>query len=344
MPSDEIVNELDLALLEAAYHAAKSAIDSVQDLEALKSVKIQHVGDKSKLAIANRSLGKLDQNLRAKYGAILGQYRAELNQLLLNKQNELTKQRDEEILTLEKVDVTLASLGIGNGGIHPLHSTINRVVEIFVAMGYSVEEGPEVEAEWLNFDALNIPENHPARSMQDTFYINNSQSGMVLRTQTSPVQIRALLNRELPVYVISPGKVFRSDELDQTHTPVFHQVEGLVVDKGIGMPHLKSTIDHFAKQMFGPEVQTRLRPSYFPFTEPSAEMDVFFQGRWVEWGGCGVVNPKVLEGVGIDTSAYSGFAFGMGIERTLMFRNGVADMRDMVEGDVRFTQMFGKIH
>ena len=165
----------------------------------------------------------------------------------------------------------------------------------------------------------------------------------MLRTQTSPVQIRTLLNRELPIYIISPGKVFRSDELDQTHTPVFHQVEGLVVDKGIGMPHLKGTISHFAKTMLGEDVKTRLRPSYFPFTEPSAEIDIFFNGKWIEWGGCGVVNPKVLQGVGIDTDVYSGFAFGMGIERTLMFRNGVTDMRDMVEGDIRFSQMFGVI-
>jgi phenylalanyl-tRNA synthetase alpha chain len=220
---------------------------------------------------------------------------------------------------------------------------MNRISDIFIAMGYEVADGPEAEAEWFNFDALNIPANHPARSMQDTFYVNDKNSGVVLRTQTSPVQIRTLLNRELPIYIISPGKVFRSDELDQTHTPVFHQVEGLVVDKGIGMPHLKGTIDHFAKTMFGEDVKTRLRPSYFPFTEPSAEIDIFFNGKWIEWGGCGVVNPKVLQGVGIDTDVYSGFAFGMGIERTLMFRNGVTDMRDMVEGDTRFSQMFGVI-
>jgi phenylalanyl-tRNA synthetase alpha chain len=220
---------------------------------------------------------------------------------------------------------------------------MNRISDIFIAMGYEVADGPEAEAEWFNFDALNIPANHPARSMQDTFYVNDKNSGVVLRTQTSPVQIRTLLNRELPIYIISPGKVFRSDELDQTHTPVFHQVEGLVVDKGIGMPHLKGTIDHFAKTMFGEDVKTRLRPSYFPFTEPSAEIDIFFNGKWIEWGGCGVVNPKVLQGVGIDTDVYSGFAFGMGIERTLMFRNVVTDMRDMVEGDSRFSQMFGVI-
>jgi phenylalanyl-tRNA synthetase alpha chain len=215
------------------------------------------------------------------------------------------------------------------------------VVDAFVAMGYEVAEGPEVEAEWFNFDALNIPKNHPARSMQDTFFVDNSDSGVVLRTQTSPVQIRAMLTRNLPIYVVSPGKVFRTDELDATHTPVFHQVEGLVVDKGINMAHLKGTLDHFAATMFGPDVKTRLRPSYFPFTEPSAEVDIYFNDQWIEWGGCGMVNPLVLRACGIDDSIYTGFAFGMGIERTLMFRHGITDMRDMVEGDIRFSQMFG---
>jgi phenylalanyl-tRNA synthetase alpha chain len=181
--------------------------------------------------------------------------------------------------------------------------------------------------------------------MQDTFYVAPAESGLVLRTHTSPVQVRALLERELPVYVVCPGRVFRTDELDATHTPVFHQVEGLAVDEGITMAHLKGTLDAFARAMFGPESRTRLRPSFFPFTEPSAEMDVWFPHKkggagWVEWGGCGMVNPNVLRACGIDADRYSGFAFGMGIERTLMFRNGIADMRDMVEGDVRFTSAF----
>lgn len=331
------------AQLQEFRDRAEQAIVTANSLDELKLVKIHHLGDKSPLSLANRSLGSLEAAHRAHFGALIGDHRRFLNEQLQLRLNELQALHNAEMLQQETVDVSLAALGIQRGGIHPLTATMNRIIEIFTAMGYSVEEGPEAESELLNFDALNIPRNHPARSMQDTFYINSKDSGVVLRTQTSPVQIRALINRELPVYVISPGKVFRSDELDQTHTPVFHQVEGLVVDKGIGMAHLKGTIDHFAKQMFGDDVKTRLRPSYFPFTEPSAEMDVFFGGRWVEWGGCGVVNPKVLRAVGIDTEIYSGFAFGMGIERTLMFRNGVSDMRDMVEGDIRFTKMFGAI-
>lgn len=335
--------KLDLADLATIREVATSAILAAADLEELKAVRLAHLGDKSAIALANRELGELSNEDKAKFGAAIGEHRKFLIELHDQKQTELQAKRDEQILVSERVDVTLAGLNLERGGIHPLTATMNRIIEIFVAMGYQVDEGPEAEAELLNFDALNIPTNHPARSMQDTFYIESPDSGIVLRTQTSPVQIRSLLNRELPVYVISPGKVFRSDELDQTHTPVFHQVEGLVVDKGIGMAELKGTIDHFAKEMFGQNVETRLRPSYFPFTEPSAEMDVYFQDRWVEWGGCGVVNPKVLAAAGIDPAIYSGFAFGMGIERTLMFRNGVSDMRDMVEGDVRFTKMFGAI-
>jgi phenylalanyl-tRNA synthetase alpha chain len=343
MNNPPTAKRLNLDELATIREVAAAAILAASDLEDLKSVRLAHLGDKSPIALANRELGKLAAEDKAKFGAAIGEHRKFLTDLHEQKQTELQSKRDEQILTLERVDVSLAGLNLERGGIHPLTATMNRIIEIFVAMGYQVDEGPEAEAELLNFDALNIPTNHPARSMQDTFYIDSPNSGIVLRTQTSPVQIRSLLKRDLPVYVISPGKVFRSDELDQTHTPVFHQVEGLVVDKGIGMAELKGTIDHFAKEMFGSNVKTRLRPSYFPFTEPSAEMDVYFQDRWVEWGGCGVVNPKVLAAVGIDPTIYSGFAFGMGIERTLMFRNGVSDMRDMVEGDVRFTKMFGAI-
>jgi len=228
---------------------------------------------------------------------------------------------------------------------------MERIEDLFVGMRYEIAEGPELELEWANFDALNIAADHPARTMMDTFYIAAAQSGsaasgQVLRTHTSPVQARTMLTRTPPIYVICPGRVYRTDELDATHTPVFHQVEGLVVDTGITMAHLKGTLDHFARAMFGPEAKTRLRPSYFPFTEPSAELDLWFPQarggpRWIEWGGCGMVNPRVLRACGIDPDVHSGFAFGMGIERTLMFRHGVTDMRDMVEGDVRFTRAFG---
>ncbi|MBN9375297.1 MAG: phenylalanine--tRNA ligase subunit alpha, partial [Cellulomonas sp.] len=203
----------------------------------------------------------------------------------------------------------------------------------------------EVEAEWFNFDALNHGPDHPARQMADTFFVDPPGSGLLLRTHTSPVQARSLLSRDLPVYVVCPGRVYRNDALDQTHTPVFHQVEGLAVDRGLTMAHLKGTLDHFARAMFGPEARTRLRPSYFPFTEPSAEMDLWFPQKkggagWIEWGGCGMVNPNVLRATGVDPDEYSGFAFGMGIERTLMLRNGIADMHDIVGGYVRFSEQF----
>ena len=256
-------------------------------------------------------------------------------------------ERDERVLVEEAVDVTLPFDRTPRGARHPITQIGERIADVFVAMGYEVAEGPEVESSWLNFDALNFKKDHPARTMQDTFYLGEGeQSGLVLRTHTSPVQIRALLERPLPVYVVCPGRTFRTDELDATHTPVFHQVEGLAVDKGITMAHLKGTLDAFARAMFGETSRTRLRPSYFPFTEPSAEVDVWFPEKkggagWVEWGGCGMVNPNVLRACGIDTEVYSGFAFGMGLERTLQFRNGLPDMRDMVEGDVRFSRAFG---
>ncbi len=260
----------------------------------------------------------------------------------------LLEERDARVLAEESVDVTLPWDRHPRGARHPITQMSERIADIFVAMGWEVAEGPEVEASWLNFDALNFGKDHPARTMQDTFYLGDggADSGMVLRTHTSPVQVRSLLDRELPVYVVCPGRTFRTDELDATHTPVFHQVEGLAVDKGLTMAHLKGTLDAFARAMFGPDAGTRMRPSYFPFTEPSAEVDLWFPQKkggagWVEWGGCGMVNPNVLRACGIDPEVHSGFAFGMGIERTLMFRNGIPDMRDMVEGDVRFSTAFG---
>jgi phenylalanyl-tRNA synthetase alpha chain len=225
---------------------------------------------------------------------------------------------------------------------------MEEMSNIFVGMGWEVAEGPELENEWFNFDALNFDEDHPARAMQDTFFVEPVDRHLVMRTHTSPVQIRSLLTRDLPVYVVAPGRVYRTDELDATHTPVFHQMEGIAIDKGLTMAHLKGTLEHLARAMFGDGAKIRLRPNYFPFTEPSAELDIWhptFRGgaRWIEWGGCGMVNPNVLRAAGIDPEEYQGFAFGMGIERTLMFRNDVADMHDMVEGDVRFSQQFGMV-
>ena len=338
---------LDPDALSAAVAAARSAFDAAPDLAALAAAKPAHLGDKAPLLLARRELGSLPGPDRADAGKRVNAARVEAQAAFDARREVLVAERDERVLVEEAVDVTLPWDRTPRGARHPVTQIGEQVADTFVAMGWEVAEGPEVESSWLNFDALNFAKDHPARTMQDTFYLGAGEdSGMVLRTHTSPVQVRALLDRPLPVYVVCPGRTFRTDALDATHTPVFHQVEGLAVDKGITMAHLKGTLDAFARAMFGPESRTRLRPSFFPFTEPSAEVDVWFPEKkggagWVEWGGCGMVDPNVLRACGVDPDVYSGFAFGMGLERTLMFRNGLPDMRDMVEGDVRFTKPFG---
>ena len=332
---------IDLAQIEAIKTSALDAIRGASSLEVLKEIKIAHVGDRSPIAKANQSLGQVPIEARAATGKLIGTARANINQAYDDKERELTLARDAKALIEERVDVTLPTGRNHRGALHPLTSLRYEIEDLFIGLGYQVAEGPELESGWLNFDALNIPQDHPARTMQDTFFLEPIESGLVLRTHTSPVQIRTMLENEPPIYVICPGRTYRSDELDATHTPVFNQVEGLVVDKGITMADLKGTLDLFAARIFGPEVTTRIRPSFFPFTEPSAEVDFFYNGRWIEWGGCGMVNPKVLEVCGIDSSIYKGFAFGMGLERTLMVRNGITDMHDIVEGDLRFSRQFG---
>jgi len=332
---------LDQAQINRDLASALSAIASAVNLDAMKQIKIDFVGDKSPLAKANQLLASIDQSQRAEFGKLIGSARAQINQAFEKKSVELSEVRDTEVLLTERVDVTLPGRRTLKGGLHPLTILTNEINDLFIGLGYKVAEGPELESAWLNFDALNIPADHPARTMQDTFFVEPLDANLVLRTHTSPVQIRTMLDEKPPIYVICPGKTYRSDELDATHTPVFHQVEGLVVDENITMADLKGTLDFFAKSIFGENVKTRLRPSFFPFTEPSAEVDVFFNGRWIEWGGCGMVNEKVLIGCGIDTKKFSGFAFGMGLERTLMVKHGINDMHDIVEGDVRFTQSFG---
>ncbi|HJT02481.1 MAG TPA: phenylalanine--tRNA ligase subunit alpha [Pseudonocardiaceae bacterium] len=332
--------------LAQAVEDAEKAFARAADLEQLAAVKPAHLGDRSPLLTARREIGALPPKARAEAGKRLNASRIAVQAAFDQRRAELQAERDSSTLRAEAVDVTLPWDRVPTGARHPITALCERIADVFVAMGYEVAEGPELEAEWFNFDALNFPKDHPARTMQDSFYVAPEGSGMVLRTHTSPVQVRALLERELPVYVVCPGRTFRTDALDATHTPVFHQIEGLAVDKGITMAHLKGTLDAFARAMFGEASRTRLRPSFFPFTEPSAEVDVWFPERkggagWVEWGGCGMVNPNVLRACGVDAGVYSGFAFGMGIERTLQFRNGITDMRDMVEGDVRFTCAFG---
>ncbi|MGW0878736.1 phenylalanine--tRNA ligase subunit alpha [Streptomyces sp. NPDC002671] len=358
--------------IERMRDEALAAFAAADSLDALHEAKIAHTGPASPLALANREIGALPPQAKAEAGKRVGMARGAVNKGLAARQSELEAERDARVLVEEDVDVTLSHDRVPAGARHPLTTLSERIEDIFVAMGYEVAEGPQVEAEWFNFDALNIGPDHPARGEADTFFVQTAsdsgsaagsggtESGVVLRTHTSPVQIRSLLDRELPVYVICPGRVYRTDELDATHTPVFHQVELLAVDEGLTMADLKGTLDHMVQSLFGEGMKTRLRPNFFPFTEPSAEMDMLCyvcKGEsvgnpdrpcrtcssegWIELGGCGMVNPKVLTACGVDPEKYSGFAFGFGIERMLMFRHNVEDMRDMVEGDIRFTRPFG---
>jgi phenylalanyl-tRNA synthetase alpha chain len=335
---------LDQAALEDAVAAAEKAFAGAGDLDALGALKHQHLGDRAPVSLARREIGSLPPAAKADAGKRVNVARATIQAAYDARTAVLTAERESRVLAEEAVDVSLPVDRRPVGAQHPLTLLQDRISDLFIGMGYEVAEGPEAEWEWYNFDALNMHPDHPARSMMDTFFID--VPGLVLRTHTSPAQARTMTSRKPPIYIVCPGRVYRTDELDATHTPVFHQVEGLVVDRGITMAHLKGTLDHFARSMFGPQARTRLRPSYFPFVEPGGEMDLWFPQhrdgpRWVEWGGCGMVNPRVLRACGIDPDEYSGFAFGMGIERTLMFRNEAADMRDMVEGDVRYAQAFG---
>ncbi len=332
--------------LAAAADAAQQAFAAAADLDALAAAKTEYMGGKSPIALAQRSLGTLPKEEKADAGKRVNVARGRVTDAYEARRAELEAARDAAVLVSETIDVTLPAGRAATGARHPITVLSERIADVFVGMGWEVAEGPEVETEHFNFDALNFLPDHPARTMQDTFHIAPEGSRQVLRTHTSPVQVRSMLERELPIYVVCPGRTFRTDELDATHTPVFSQVEGLAIDRGLTMGHLRGTLDAFARALFGPDTRTRMRPSFFPFTEPSAEVDVWFPDKkggagWVEWGGCGMVNPRVLIASGIDPDVYTGFAFGMGMERTLQFRNGLTDMRDIVEGDVRFTLPFG---
>lgn len=361
--STESLSPLDEAGIARAVEKAREAFSAAQTLDTLKEARLRHSGDNAPITLANMLIKGLDKADKPTAGKLMGAARKAIQEALAHATERIEAEAAARALARETVDVTVPTRRAPQGARHPLTVLLEDVADFFVAMGWDIAEGPEVEHEWFNFDALNFGPDHPARQMQDTFYVDSVQkvtasnecgndeetrsvNGLVLRTHTSPVQSHAMLKRGAPLYIACPGKVFRTDALDATHTPVFHQVEGLAVDKGLTMADLKGTLDHFARAMFGPEARTRLRPSFFPFTEPSAEMDLWFPQKkggpgWIEWGGCGMVNPEVLRNAGIDPEEYSGFAFGMGIERTLMLRHGIADMRDMVEGDVRFSLQFG---
>ena len=354
---------------------ALAAIAAAQTLAELKEARIAHFGDKAPLTLANSEIGALPPQARADAGKRVGAARGEVKKALADRTAALEADRDRRVLLTEAVDVTLPWDRVPPGARHPVTMAADRLTDVFVAMGYEVAEGPEAEAEWYNFDALNFPPDHPAREAQDTLFVagpkdaaeggrsgdgRSPHSGLILRTHTSPVQIRAMLSRPLPLYVVSPGRCFRADALDATHSPVFHQIEGLAIDEGLTMADLRGAIQSFVDAMFGEGLRTRFRPDFFPFTEPSGDVSmechvcrgastrpggqpcrVCRSQGWIEIAGCGMVNPRVLVASGVDPRRYSGFAFGLGIERTLMIGHGVTDIRDTIEGDVRFSRAFG---
>ena len=340
--------------VDAAVADALAAIDAATTTAELKAARAAHQGEASPLAQLNAQLRHVPNDQKAAAGKLVGQARSRVTQALAARESVLAEAESAARLEAERVDITAVAPRGRTGARHPISLLQEEVADLFVGMGWEIAEGPELEHEWFNFDALNFDEDHPARQMQDTFFVEPAERHLVMRTHTSPVQVRSMLERGAAleggrgIYVLCPGRVYRTDEFDATHLPAFTQFEGLVVDRGITMAHLKGTLDHAAKVLFGAEAKTRFRTNFFPFTEPSAELDLWhptFPGgaRWIEWGGCGMVNPNVLRAAGIDPEVYSGFAFGMGIERTLMFRSDVQDMRDMAEGDVRFSEQFGMV-
>jgi len=351
--------------VDRATDEALAAIAAAGTLDELKAARLAHTGGKAPLTLAGAEIGALPPAARADAGKRVGQAKSRVNQALAARQEQLERERDERVLVEETVDVTLPFDRTPPGARHPVTLTADRLADVFVAMGYEVADGPEVEAEWYNFDALNFPPDHPAREMQDTLFVARPDgqpggSGLVLRTHTSPVQIRSLLTRPLPLYVVSPGRVYRNEATDATHLAAFYQIEGLAVDEGLTMADLRGAIQAFVDAMFGGGLKTRLRPDYFPFTEPSGDVSmechvcrgasakpgadpcrVCSSTGWIEIAGCGMVNPRVLVACGIDPDRYSGFAFGLGIERALMLAHGVSTIKDSVDGDVRFSRAFG---
>ena len=331
-----------------AEQAALAAIAQAADAAALKQVRAEHLGEGSALAKLNAAMRDVPNDQKKEAGKLVGQARGRVNQAFAAREAEVEKAEAAARLEAERVDVTAFHERERNGARHPLTMLRDRVSEIFMGMGWDVVDGPELESEWYNFDALNFDADHPARALQDTFFVDPVDRHLLMRTHTSPLQMRSMLERGAPLYILAPGRTYRTDELDATHTPVFTQFEGLAIDRDLSMAHLRGTLEHFARQMFGEEAKIRLRNNYFPFTEPSAEMDIWHPlakggPRWIEWGGCGMVHPNVLKAAGLDPEEFRGFAFGMGVERTLMFRNELTDMHDIVEGDVRFSEQFGMV-
>lgn len=328
---------------------ALQEIKSAKDLKELNDQRVKYLGKKGELTALLRGMGSLSPEERPVIGSLVNQVRDELEKEIQGKEAELKREELNHRLQTETIDVTEPSKKIEIGSIHPVTSINKEIEDIFIGLGYEIADGPEVELAIYNFDKLNTPEDHPARDSQDTFYITDD---IVLRSQTSPVQARVMENKKPPIRIICPGAVYRSDSVDSTHSPVFHQIEGLVIDKNITMADLKGTLEIFAKKCLGENTKIRFRPHHFPFTEPSAEVDVscFVCGGkgcktckgegWIELLGCGMVHPNVLRNCGIDPEEYSGFAFGCGAERIAMAKYGIDDMRLLFENDVRFLKQF----
>ncbi|MBD2580253.1 phenylalanine--tRNA ligase subunit alpha [Oscillatoria sp. FACHB-1406] len=316
---------------------ATGAIAAADNLERLEQLRVNYLGKKGQLSQILRGMGKLSAEERPRIGAIANQVKDALQNSLDAAKTHLEEAAIASQLEAETLDVTMPGVGRPLGRLHPLNSTIDRFIEIFLGLGYTVAEGPEMESEYYNFEALNTPADHPARDMQDTFYLPN---GNLLRTQTSSVQIRYMETHEPPLRIIAPGRVYRRDTVDATHSAVFHQVELLAIDKGLTFTDLKGTIKEFVRQMFGEELPMLFRASYFPFTEPSAEVDVQWRGKWLEVAGCGMVDPNVLKAVGYDPEVYSGFAAGFGVERFAMVLHQIDDIRRLYNSDLRFLRQF----
>ena len=335
--------------LEAIRTKAAEKLNELKQASELEQLRVEILGKKGELTQILKQMGKLDPSERPVIGQLANEVRAYIEQKIDAKKTELESYELEKKLEEEKIDITLPGKNMPLGNKHPLETVIDEIKEIFVGMGFEIVEGPEVESDYYNFEALNIPKDHPARDTQDTFYITEN---ILLRTQTSPVQVRVMEKQKPPIRILSPGRVYRSDALDATHSPLFHQIEGLVVDKGITFADLKGTLQTFVKRLYGEDSVVRFRPHHFPFTEPSAEVDVqcfSCHGKgcrlcknegWIEILGCGMVHPKVLENCGIDPNEYSGFALGLGLERVAMRRYGIDDIRLFYENDVRFLKQF----
>ena len=335
--------------LENIENAAMAEASSSDSIKALDELRIKYLGKKGELTAILKQMGKLSAEERPVIGQLANKVRQDIEEAITSKMSALKAKEKERKMAAESIDITLPGKQQSIGKLHPLKIVENEIKEIFLGMGFSVADGPEVEYDYYNFEALNLPPDHPARDTQDTFYITDN---ILLRTQTSSVQVHVMENQKPPIRIISPGCVYRSDALDATHSPLFHQIEGLVVDKGITMSDLKGTLETLMKKLYGNDCKIRLRPHHFPFTEPSAEVDVMCfnchgegcricKGEgYIELLGAGMVHPKVLEGCGIDSSVYSGFAFGMGLERIVMRRFNISDMRLLFENDLRFLEQF----